>query len=160
MDEARFIVSSKLSKVWALKGTKPLVKTNCSRKGISVTGAYDEYGEFTCRFSDKGNALEFIEFLKVLMNRYENFLLIPDNAPIHKAGIVRKFAEENKGRFEILYLPPYSPELNATEECWRQTRICLTNNKLFSDLDDLKMSLEAFFAEHKFSHDLFSYLGR
>jgi transposase len=160
MDEARFGVNSKLMRVWAPKGTKPLMKTNCSRKGISVTGAYDEYGEFTFKFSDKNNGLEFIEFLKLLMEKYENFILIPDNAPIHKAGIVKKFAEENKDRFEILYLPTYSPEMNATEEYWRQVRLNLTNNRYFSGLDDLKASLVTFFGEHKFRHDLCVYLGR
>jgi transposase len=160
MDEARFCLNPKLARVWALKGTRPLIKTNYSSGSIGVTAGYDECGNFVHRYSVKNNSEEFIEFLKCLLARYERILLILDNAAIHKSKLVKSFVSEHSSRLELFYLPPYSPELNATEECWRQVRMNLTNNRFFGSVDELINDLSAFFGEHKFRHYLWSYLCR
>ena len=50
----------------------------------------------------------------------ERFIvLIVDGAPVHTAGVVRKFTKENKSWFRMEILPAYSPELNPTEKSWR-----------------------------------------
>ena len=43
-------------------------------------------------------------------------VLVLDNASFHKAGRIRHLAEE--AGCELLYLPPYSPDLNPIEQCW------------------------------------------
>jgi transposase len=160
MDEARFCLNPKLSAVWAPKASKPIVKTNYSSGSSGVFGAYDSFGNFSYQFASKQNSESFLEFLEYLLGRYSNILLILDNAAIHKSKKVQKFVSEHSSRLELFYLPPYSPELNATEECWRQVRLGLTNNRFFENMDELKASLAIFFEEHKFTHDLFSYLCR
>lgn len=160
MDEARFCINPKLSAVWAERGSKPIVKTNYSRGSLGVFGSFDSFGKFSHQFAFKQNSESFISFLEYLLSRYSNILLILDNAAIHKSKKVKRFVDENSSRLELFYLPPYSPELNATEECWRQVRLNLTNNQFFANVDELKVSLAAFFEEHKFTHNLFSYLCR
>ena len=39
-----------------------------------------------------------------------------DNATFHKGGHIQELIESSGCR--ILYLPPYSPDLNRIEKCW------------------------------------------
>jgi transposase len=43
--------------------------------------------------------------------------MVLDNAAYNHAKIVKKFAEENN--MVLLYLPPYSPNLNIIERLWK-----------------------------------------
>jgi transposase len=40
----------------------------------------------------------------------------------HKARLVKKFVEENARRIELVFLPPYSPELNPDELAWAHVK--------------------------------------
>ncbi len=160
MDEARFCLNARLSRVWAKKGTRPIVKTNYSSGSMGVFGSFDGFGNFSYQFTGKHNSESFIAFLEHLLGNHSNILLILDNAAIHKSKLVKRFVSEHGSRLELFYLPPYCPELNATEECWRQVRLNLTNNRFFGNIDELKASLARFFDEHKFAHSLWSYLCR
>ena len=42
--------------------------------------------------------------------------IILDNAAFHKTDSTKKIAE--KYGFHLLYLPPYSPDMNPIEHCW------------------------------------------
>ena len=39
-----------------------------------------------------------------------------DNATFHKGGRIEALIE--KAGCKVLYLPPYSPDLNKIEQCW------------------------------------------
>ena len=43
-------------------------------------------------------------------------VLVLDNASFHKGGRIRELVEG--AGCELLYLPPYSPDLNPIEQCW------------------------------------------
>jgi transposase len=43
-------------------------------------------------------------------------LVIMDNAAFHKGGRIQKLIQE--AGCQLLYLPPYSPDLNPIEKCW------------------------------------------
>jgi len=53
--------------------------------------------------------------------KYRNYLSIglapyySDNLRVHHSKIVKKWAQENKGKIELFYLPSYSPELYPDE---------------------------------------------
>ena len=36
---------------------------------------------------------------------------VVDNSSVHKAKIVKQYVASTKGRLELFFLPPYSPEL-------------------------------------------------
>ncbi|MCP5196991.1 MAG: IS630 family transposase [Gammaproteobacteria bacterium] len=67
----------------------------------------------------------------------EKCILIMDNASFHKSEETRSIIEENG--HQLLFLPPYSPDLNPIENHWallkRRLRKILPNNKsLFESL--------------------------
>jgi transposase len=43
-------------------------------------------------------------------------IVILDNASFHKGGRVQELIEQ--AGCQLLYLPPYSPDLNKIEQCW------------------------------------------
>ena len=43
-----------------------------------------------------------------------------DNAPIHNKGLSRKVLEKNN--FELINLPPYTPELNPIENFFNEAK--------------------------------------
>ena len=52
------------------------------------------------------------------MNKKTLFIL--DNASFHKASKIEKIAKKNHS--EVLYLPPYSPDLNPIEHYWNKLK--------------------------------------
>ncbi|MED0758201.1 transposase [Aneurinibacillus thermoaerophilus] len=75
----------------------------------------------TCSAAEKCNAATFLDFLQQLLTQYTDkfVIFILDNARIHHAKLVRPFLEQNRHRLFLLFLPPYSPELNPIEKVWR-----------------------------------------
>ena len=49
-------------------------------------------------------------------NAPKRYVLILDNASFHKGGNLQKIAHQYHIR--LVYLPPYSPDLNPIEQCW------------------------------------------
>jgi transposase len=41
-----------------------------------------------------------------------------DNATFHKGGRISRLIEDAGCQLLLLYLPPYSPDLNKIERCW------------------------------------------
>lgn len=60
----------------------------------------------------------FLDFLKthLLKNLNPGDVLVMDNLRVHHIAPVRQMVE--KAGMQLLYLPPYSPELNPIEEVW------------------------------------------
>lgn len=72
------------------------------------------------------------EFLPTIGSGYT---LIMDNASFHKSSITHRLIED--AGCKLLYLPPYSPDLNPIEKVWsnlkRQIRELLPNFKTLYD---------------------------
>jgi len=43
----------------------------------------------------------------------------------------------------LLYLPPYSPELNPIERVWKLTRRLATHNRYFAHVEELELAVES-----------------
>jgi transposase len=65
------------------------------------------------------NTASFQAFLDVLARRFarQDILLVLDGAPNHRSGDL--VVPDN---ITLLYLPPYSPELNPKENLWDEIR--------------------------------------
>jgi len=62
-----------------------------------------------------------------------------DGAPYLQASAVTDLAARDDLAF--VKLPPYSPELNPVEECWRQLQTALSN-RFFDSLDELTTAID------------------
>ena len=87
-------------------------------------------------------------------------MFILDNAPAHKAKITRKFIESISDNIFIEFLPPYSPQLNCIETCWKITRHDVTSSNFFRTIDGLKRGVEEFLKGTFFMLSPSNYLSR
>ena len=62
--------------------------------------------------------------------------------------------------FLELALPPYSPELNPTETCWKIIRANVTNSTYFPNLESMQENIENFLDGHFFMLNVSNYLCR
>jgi len=92
------------------------------------------------------NAETFQAFLKRLLRRRRKgrkMVLLLDNARYHHACMLRDWLWRRRKILQLLFLPPYSPELNPIERVWKLMRRSCTHNKYFPTLDDLLRTVQA-----------------
>jgi hypothetical protein len=77
--------------------------------------------------------LVFLEQVVVpaFYRRRHRIYLIQDNASYQKKQETYDWFKTNRRYVEVFQLPPYWPELNATERIWNYTRKYVTHNRFF-----------------------------
>lgn len=109
---------------WAPRGETPIVQATGRRFGLNMISAVSGRGDFRFMLHEGSVTAEvFVEFLKRLMEGHQQpTFLVVDGHPIHKAKMVRSYVETLAGRLKLVYLPPYSPEVNPDEQVWRHIK--------------------------------------
>lgn len=119
-DEARFGRMNRIRPCWAPLGTRPEVGAQLIREYIYLYGAASPK-DGTCVYliMPTSNTACFQTFLNVLARKFarQNILLVLDGAPNHRCGDLVV-----PGNVTLLFLPPYSPELNPKENLWDEIR--------------------------------------
>jgi len=137
---------------WGLKGQTPVVRTTGARYRLNLLSAVNRRGKMRFMIEkSKLNAEVVCRFLDRLMEgSARSIFLILDGHPIHKSGVVSAKVQSYKGRLHLYLLPPYSPELNPSEEIWREVKSHRVGRAgVFSFAD---MKLEARSALHHLVH--------
>ncbi len=120
-DEAGVSLIPFMRTTWAPKGKTPIIKVTGKKGGICVSSAISPAGRMIFRIEKgKMTAQTYIDFLSkiILQHKYRKIIVISDNAPIHKAKLVKEFILSNKKRILLFHIPTYSPELNPDEHVW------------------------------------------
>ena len=99
---------------WRPTGGRETIKMRFSNKSVKVFCAVGE-DVLLPMPADSANSDEFIDFLDRIHRACGKAALILDNASYHKSGKVRKKLEEMNGDIELIFLPPYTPQLNPAE---------------------------------------------
>lgn len=109
---------------WAVKGKTPVVKATGARFSLNMISAVNALGHFRFMTVEGGvTANVFREFLNRLLSGMDRkIILIVDGHPTHRAKLVKRFVEDNAERLELVFLPPYSPELNPDELVWAHVK--------------------------------------
>jgi transposase len=109
-------------------------------------------GQIHAEFIDRLQAPQFQTFLEGVIALYpgpRKILLVLDNARAHHAKILQPFLETVKEKLELVFLPPYSPNLNPIERFWRFMRKMVTHNTFFATFAKLLTALTQFFQKFK-----------
>ena len=95
-----------------------------------------ETGEIFCVEEERYDAQVFLGFLKKLLAKYpgQRIVMILDNAKIHHAKLLTPFLKENEYVLELVFLPPYSPNLNLIEEFWGWLKQSCIYNVFYSSV--------------------------
>ena len=162
-DEASFRLVPVYRKVWFIRGQKPQGVFFWSNKKLCVFGALTSEHNFHYEFYPAQNSFTFVMFLSTLstlIDQTRKYVFIFDNVGFHKTDVVRNFLYKHYKNIKVVYLPPYSPELNPIETCWKITRAVITNSTFFPTIGEMQSSLEAFWRRNSFMQDFTNYLCR
>lgn len=121
------------------KGVKPICTYQNIFKSTYIFGAFSPYdGDSLVIELPNCNGENFQIFLDEMSeNRPGEFkVIILDNGAFHKAKALK--IPKN---IVLLFLPPYSPELNPAELVWLNMKRKMTN-KIYKTMEELKMELE------------------
>ena len=146
--------------MWYMTGQTPRGKFFWSNKKITVFGALKDDGELFCEDFDGQNSLTYKAFLSDFidtLDKNKEYVFIFDNASYHKTSVIKNYLARFSN-IKIIYLPPYCPELNPIETCWKITRHDVTNSNYFPTIEKLKDRLENFWERKKFNPEFTHYL--
>lgn len=140
LDEATIRSDDPLQRTWGEKGKTPVVHTSGQRQAINAISALSNKGGFWYHvFDGKFNAEKCIECLKDFQKgRNYPVILIVDGHPVHKSKSVTDYINSLEGKIEIVFLPPYAPNLNPDELVWNQMRNIGTSKKPLKKDESLK----------------------
>ena len=132
---------------WIKKGEDFEVKTNSGRHRININGAIEiNTMDVVTRSYPTINQYSICDFIKAIRAKNPNekrITLILDNANYYRAKRVRALAK--KLRIRLLYLPPYSPNLNPIERLWEFMKKKALPNEYVENFEDWKYEMMSFF---------------
>jgi transposase len=152
-DEASFRQTPTLHATWARRGSQPQISTRGDRNTQKIFGAVrlDNAAFVYWHLEEYFQWETYLLFLdQVLVPAYyrrgHRIYLIQDNASYHKKQECCEWFDKSHRYLEVFQLPPYWPELNATERIWQYTRNHATHNRFFEKPQHLCQALFRTFA--------------
>ncbi|WP_255407526.1 MULTISPECIES: IS630 family transposase [unclassified Cohnella] len=146
-DESMIRDYQALQKTWFAKGKQRIIKTTGKHRGVKLLATLD-YAEGTIvwKEDEQYNAESFLAFLEQVLAAYPTgkIVMVLDNARIHHAKLLSSFLQENKSRLKLVFLPPYSPELNLVEGLWKWLKADVINNVFYHTTAEIRTNVQAF----------------
>jgi len=149
-DESMIRDYQAIQKSWFEKGKQRIIPTYGKHHGVKLLGILNyETGEVFCQEEEQYNAKVFLSFLKKVVEKYPTgrIVMILDNARIHHAKLIQPFLEENSDRLELMFLPPYSPNLNLIEGLWKWLKNDVINNVFYENVSEIRYAVRDFISK-------------
>lgn len=143
-DESRFGLMTHIERCLTAKGVKPIVKYQHAFKNTYLYGSFSPINGESFVYEIEGTTSEIFYQYLVAFSKHkpsEFKIIIIDNAGFHS---MKNY--EIPKNIKLIRIPPYSPELNASEKIWAYIKR-FYKNKAFNDLDKLKLWLHTFIKE-------------
>ena len=135
LDESSPQTTANTQRLWSF--TKPIICKNTTKLRANSFGFYALNGNSVINFKEHSRKEDVCEFLTEIRskNPTKNIILILDNFRSHRANFTMDFAEEIS--IKLIYLPPYSPDLNPIEFIWKCIKKVISKNFIV-DVSHLK----------------------
>lgn len=135
LDESSPQTTANTHRLWSF--TKPTICKNTTKLRANSFGFYALNGNSVINFKEHSRKEDVCEFLTEIRskNPIKNIILILDNFRSHRANFTMNFAEEIG--IKLIYLPPYSPDLNPIEFIWKSIKKVISKNFIV-DVDHMK----------------------
>jgi len=131
-DEGRFGRISLPHRCWAPSGTRPRCGAQIIREYIYAYSAINPVdGAIDSLIAPRADTEVMAIFLRQVAERFidEFIIMFMDKAAWHTAGKLK--VPKN---MKLLFLPPYSPQLNPVEHLWKEVREKYFSNEVFNSI--------------------------
>jgi transposase len=121
MDEASPQNKANSGKSWSFNS--PIMKENSTKYKANTIAFYALNGNDTIMFledSKEEGIAEFIKEIRVQNPDPDAIVVVLDNFSSHKTELCKKVARDNG--IYLVFIPPYSPDLNPIEFIWKSVR--------------------------------------
>lgn len=137
------------TKAWVKLGEEKQIKTNTGRGRLNINGAFNlETMIVTTHFSETINAQETIKLFDKIQLVYQDkttIYLIIDNATYYKNKDVKAYLANPSCRIKLIFLPPYSPNLNFIERLWKFMKKYIIGVKYREKFKEFEYDIHQFF---------------
>jgi transposase len=144
LDPAHMLHAAIPSAGWIKRGRTVQLKTNSGRNRLNILGAYspDERDLISLEGRESCDAERVAQLLAKIRaaNPGKRLLIVLDNAPYNHAEPVREAAKQL--RIELLYLPPYSPNLNLIERFWKFLKRKVARNRFHATFGEFRSAVQ------------------
>ena len=144
VDAAHFVLSVFLGYLWCK--VRVFVKSSPGRQRFNVLGAIDAVTHEMITVTNNAyiNAQSVCELLhKIAAQAISGpITLVLDNARYQRCELVTDLAK--KLEIELLFLPPYSPNLNLIERVWKFVKKECLSAKYYENFNDFSNAIESF----------------
>jgi transposase len=136
---------------WIKKGQEKGLKANCGRQRLNINGAINiETLEPMTGFYDTINADSAIDLFAKIEAKHPDanvIYVIVDNARYYRSRLLKKHLKGTK--IKLIFLPPYSPNLNLIERYWKFFKKKVLNNHYYETFEEFKRACQSFFRKRK-----------
>ena len=134
---------------WIKRGKDFALPTNTGRRRLNINGAIDiTTMAAEVRMDDTINGDSTLELIKQIEAKHPECAYIPiicDTASYYRSKAVQEYLETSN--VELIFLPPYSPNLNLIERLWRFMKREILYGTYYPTFKEFKMACEKFFRE-------------
>ena len=132
---------------WIKRGATVELLTNSGRNRLNILGAYSpDRGDLISLSGTASCDAELVQQLLVGLRAAHPgevpLLVILDNVRYQHAASVKQRAEQLG--IELLYLPPYSPNLNLIERFWKFLKKKVLRNRYYARFEQFVAAIEQF----------------
>lgn len=152
IDAAHFVFGAFLGCLWSL--VRVFIQTPSGRQRFNVLGALDAKTKEMLMITNltyitSTQVCELLEKIAAKSIDPVTKIAIPTTAVLDNARYQRCKVVEEKAKtlnIELLFLPPYSPNLNLIERVWKFTKKHCLNSKYYADFLLFKTAIDSFLA--------------
>ena len=138
-DEASLSNTATISYGWSKRMNQPKIcQPQRKKERRTIFGCVcPQTGKLVTHVAETGNTVTFFKFLRIVVQAFEGkkVYMILDNVKFHHAKRLKPILERYSHRIELIFLPPYSPDLNPVERVWWLMRKELTHNRWVKSME-------------------------
>lgn len=135
-DESRFGLMTQTGRLWARKGRRPIMSYKQSREYLVLFASVcPSTGEMSTLIYSHMDSLAMNAHLRILSEEHPCTcnIVVLDGAGWHRSKEL-----EIPDNIKLIFLPPYSPQLNPVEQIWQFLKSHFTRGAYFELLDQIQ----------------------
>jgi transposase len=151
VDAAHFVLGAFLGFLWSL--TRRFIKTPSGRQRFNVLGALDAVSKKLITITNDTyiTSTQVCDLLKLIAQDATGpVTVVLDNARYQRCEVVTQLAQQLG--VELLFLPPYSPNLNLIERVWKFTKKKCLNSRYYADFSLFRNTIANFLTNMHNAH--------